>query len=99
MFDLKRVMIILPFLITAGIILLGRQIGLISNSQDETNDQAIQITVLDTPTPTFTPIPTPTALPDTFLQTFDGQPARPEAWRPTTWDVTIHSRDRETWDE
>lgn len=102
MFDdrlLKCVTIILPFFMTAVLVLLGCQATSTNTSQNEANDQAIQITVLDTPTPTFTPIPSPTALPNTFLETFDGQPAHPEAWQPTTWDVTIHSRDRETWDE
>lgn len=34
----------------------------------------------------------------TFLDTFDGRPAAPEPWHGTGWDVTVHSRDRETWD-
>lgn len=99
MFYLKRVTIILPFLMTISLVLLGCQTTeRNNNAQDETNDEAIQITVLDTPTPTNTPIPTPTPLPDTFLETFDGQPEGPEVWQPATWDVTIHSRDRETWE-
>lgn len=33
-----------------------------------------------------------------FLETFDGEPARPSPWRASTdWDVAIHSRDIETW--
>jgi hypothetical protein len=46
----------------------------------------------------------PTAVPTTqppptggFLQTFDGNPAAPQAWRPPDWDVTVHSRDAQTW--
>jgi hypothetical protein len=60
-------------------------------------------------TPTATPIPPvpPTQTPpppspppgDGFLETFDGWPATPEPWRPNNWDVTVHSRDIETWYE
>jgi hypothetical protein len=32
----------------------------------------------------------------TFLETFDGQPESPDAWLPDDWDVTIHSRNRDT---
>lgn len=32
----------------------------------------------------------------TFTAGFDGTPASPEPWRPANWDVTVHSRDRET---
>jgi hypothetical protein len=32
-----------------------------------------------------------------FLETFDGQPAAPQPWRPAGWDVTVHSRDLPTW--
>ena len=32
-----------------------------------------------------------------FASAFKGQPASPAAWRPADWDVTVHSRDRETW--
>jgi hypothetical protein len=60
----------------------------------------------DAPTPTDTPTTTPTSTaPPTvtptpfsgFLETFDGAPAVPQPWRPSDWDVTVHSRDRETW--
>lgn len=49
------------------------------------------------PLPTATP--TATATPTSgFRETFDGQPATPQPWRPDSgWDVTVHSRDRETW--
>ena len=33
-----------------------------------------------------------------FTATFDGTPEQPAAWKPTNWDVTVHSRDRETMD-
>ncbi len=33
----------------------------------------------------------------TFLETFSGWPGGPLPWRPTTWDVTVHSRDTATW--
>lgn len=33
----------------------------------------------------------------TFLETFDGEPASPSAWNPVHWDITVHSRDRDTW--
>lgn len=32
-----------------------------------------------------------------FLETFDGAPASPTPWRPTNWDVTVHSRDKSSW--
>lgn len=33
-----------------------------------------------------------------FRETFDGDPAAPQPWRPANWDVTVHSRDRDTWE-
>lgn len=55
-------------------------------------------------TPTPTPLPaaptsTPVPQPATYRETFDGSPAHPEAWRPANWDVTVHSRDTDTWEE
>jgi hypothetical protein len=44
-----------------------------------------------------TPAPTATSSPDTFIETFDGNPTSPQPWRPANWDVTIHSRDVDTW--
>ncbi|HEU5318510.1 MAG TPA: hypothetical protein VFX49_20520 [Chloroflexota bacterium] len=35
--------------------------------------------------------------PPTFTSAFGGQPAAPASWRAADWDVTVHSRDRETW--
>jgi hypothetical protein len=49
-----------------------------------------------TPTPTNTPTASPTP-PVGFMETFDGAPVTPQPWRPSSWDVTVHSRDRETW--
>jgi hypothetical protein len=42
-----------------------------------------------------------TAVPDTtpkvtFLETFDGAPDSPTPWNSSNWDITVHSRDRET---
>jgi hypothetical protein len=37
--------------------------------------------------------------PTAFLATFDGEPTSPQPWNPANWDVTIHSRDVETWYE
>ena len=34
-----------------------------------------------------------------FLENFDGQPTSPQPWNPPNWDVTVHSRDLDTWDE
>jgi hypothetical protein len=34
----------------------------------------------------------------TFLETFDGDPAAPQPWQPANWDITVHSRDQDTWD-
>jgi hypothetical protein len=32
-----------------------------------------------------------------FLATFDGTPSSPAPWHGAGWDISIHSRDRETW--
>lgn len=67
---------------------------------------AAQPSPSSSPSPAATAQPTaapPPATPATsasqgqLLETFDGQPSQPEPWRPSAWDVTIHSRDRETW--
>jgi len=34
----------------------------------------------------------------TFTETFDGDPAQPQPWEPSNWDVVVHSRDISTWD-
>jgi hypothetical protein len=34
-----------------------------------------------------------------FVETFDGTPTSPQPWAPSRWDVQVHSRDMETWDE
>ena len=34
-----------------------------------------------------------------FAATFDGRPVAPTPWHGAGWDVTVHSRDRETWGE
>jgi hypothetical protein len=39
----------------------------------------------------------PPAQPSAFFESFDGNPAAPASWRPENWDVTVHSRDRDTW--
>lgn len=38
-----------------------------------------------------------TPAPAAFLDTFDGNPATPQPWRPAAWDVAVHSRDHQTW--
>jgi hypothetical protein len=43
------------------------------------------------------PAPTVTQAPAGFIETFDGSPAHPQPWHPAKWDVTVHSRDIETW--
>lgn len=43
------------------------------------------------------PPPTATPVPAGFVETFDGSPAHPQPWHPANWDVTVHSRDLETW--
>jgi hypothetical protein len=35
--------------------------------------------------------------PIAFVETFDGEPASPRAYRSPAWDVTVHSRDVDTW--
>jgi hypothetical protein len=32
-----------------------------------------------------------------FIETFDGAPGSPTPWTPTNWDLTVHSRDNDTW--
>lgn len=32
-----------------------------------------------------------------FTETFDGDPAHPTPWQSANWDVTVHSRDVDTW--
>ncbi len=39
------------------------------------------------------------ASPVTFLETFDGAPARPLPFRSDMWNATVHSRDRNTWQQ
>lgn len=45
------------------------------------------------PGPLFLPVVQQRA----FLQRFAESPARPQPWQPEGWDVTIHSRDLDTW--
>ncbi len=33
-----------------------------------------------------------------YIETFDGSPDSPQPWQPTNWDVSVHSRDVDTWD-
>lgn len=37
--------------------------------------------------------------PGAFLDTFTGRPPAPTPWRGAGWDVAVHSRDRDTWEE
>ncbi len=39
----------------------------------------------------------PDGMTPSFLETFDGNPSQPQPWRPDNWDITIHSRDGDTW--
>jgi hypothetical protein len=41
----------------------------------------------------------PAAAATSFVETFDGAPATPQPWRPGNWDVQVHSRDNDTWDQ
>ena len=34
-----------------------------------------------------------------FTDTFDGKPGSPKPWHPDGWDVTVHSRDANTWEQ
>ena len=38
-----------------------------------------------------------TPAPGIFRETFDGDPTSPQPWQPLNWDITVHSRDRHTW--
>lgn len=66
-------------------------------------------TATSAPAPTATSAPAPTAAPaptsapapggaNSFVETFEGQPASPQPWKPINWDVVVHSRDVATWD-
>lgn len=35
--------------------------------------------------------------PVTYLETHDGDPTSPTPWIPSDWDITVHSRDEDTW--
>ncbi len=37
--------------------------------------------------------------PNKFFEAFDGEPEQPTAWDSSDWDVTVHSRDVDTWFE
>ena len=41
----------------------------------------------------------PSSQPGAFLAAFDGRPPAPTPWHDAGWDVSVHSRDRETWQE
>src|SRR5262245_12097145 len=43
--------------------------------------------------------PTSQVPPDAFRETFTGRPAAPTPWHGAGWDVTVHSRNRDTWDQ
>jgi hypothetical protein len=43
--------------------------------------------------------PIPSLPPDAFQESFDGQPTSPQPWNPPNWDVTVHSRDVDTWNQ
>jgi hypothetical protein len=42
-------------------------------------------------------LPTATQALTGFAETFDGNPVHPQPWHPDNWDVTVHSRDMNTW--
>jgi hypothetical protein len=41
--------------------------------------------------------PQATSTPTYFAESFDGTPAEPAPYKPTSWDVAIHNRDQEYW--
>jgi hypothetical protein len=43
------------------------------------------------------PNPVPVGTTAAFLEEFTGSPTTPLPWQPTDWEITVHSRDRETW--
>jgi hypothetical protein len=49
------------------------------------------------PSDVSTPSSSTTLAPGAFAETFDGAPASPQPWQPANWDVTVHSRDMDTW--
>jgi hypothetical protein len=59
---------------------------------------ATAVTVPDVPE-AATPEPPPSPPPPSFSEQFHGSPQGPMPWNPAHWDVTVHSRDRETWYE
>jgi hypothetical protein len=70
------------------------------------------IAIVSTGTPSGPVVPTPMPSPATaevvratsepahgsFRETYDGQPTHPHPWNRSNWDVTIHSRDIDTFD-
>lgn len=46
------------------------------------------------PTAAIPPLPA-----GAFQESFDGQPTSPQPWNPLNWDVTVHSRDVDTWNQ
>ncbi|MGE3267426.1 MAG: hypothetical protein AB7P40_01670, partial [Chloroflexota bacterium] len=50
-------------------------------------------------TPSFTDPAVAHAQASTFTETFNGKPAGPTAYRPANWDVLVHSRDVQTWQQ
>jgi hypothetical protein len=47
----------------------------------------------------ITPIVRPTQTPLAFFETFDGSPDKPKPWNPAEWDIAVHSRDVDSWDQ
>lgn len=43
------------------------------------------------------PGPDPNPDPSVYQETFDGNPSQPTPWTSPNWDITVHSRDRDTW--
>ncbi len=61
---------------------------------------ATALSLLLLPTPSTAAASTPTAMVrGSYSYAFPGNPPAPQAWNPTTWNVVVHSRDRDTWDE
>jgi hypothetical protein len=42
-------------------------------------------------------VPFAAAESNAFFDPLDGSPSAPEPWRSAHWDITVHSRDRDTW--
>ncbi len=81
--------VIVVFLISVVTITLPQQITSKPThvaAQEPSTDPVVYLPFITVPAP-----------PANFMETFDGAPAHPTPWRSATWDITVHSRNVDTW--